>query len=151
MGKKYTVGFVFNHDCTKVLMIKKNGGPYPGMYNGVGGHLEPTDPSPQQGFAREVGEEAGIQIWTPRLLTTMEFPNGVQLHVLYTKLAYESEESDVPEQCNEGSLHWFEIKDGAIDLPINETAGEGNIPYFIYYSLYEMGCITDYPKRVFIE
>lgn len=61
--KEYSLGFIFNNDKNKVLLIKKKRPvEQAGLYNGIGGKKEPTDPSIEHCFIREVQEEAGIDL-----------------------------------------------------------------------------------------
>lgn len=58
--ERYTVVFLFNFDCSKVLLRKKNHGPgsVKGRLNGLGGKL--LDELPEVGAARELAEESGL-------------------------------------------------------------------------------------------
>lgn len=61
--KEYSLGFIFNHDRSKILLIKKNRPiEQAGLYNGIGGKREPTDFSIEHCFIREVKEEADIDL-----------------------------------------------------------------------------------------
>lgn len=61
--KEYSLGFIFNHDKSKVLLIKKNRPiEQAGLYNGIGGKKELSDLSIEHCFLREVQEEAGINL-----------------------------------------------------------------------------------------
>lgn len=59
---KYTVGFLFDEKAKRIVLIKKNK-PYwqKGLYNGVGGKIEPNE-SPEQCIIREFKEETGVLI-----------------------------------------------------------------------------------------
>ncbi len=60
--KNYVVGFLFDDEMRRVLLIHKNHGPrcVVGLWNGVGGHIEPGE-SPYQAMIREFEEEAGVR------------------------------------------------------------------------------------------
>lgn len=63
--KEYSLGFIFNHDKSQVLLIKKNRPvEQAGLYNGIGGKRESSDFSIEHCFLREVQEEAGINLTT---------------------------------------------------------------------------------------
>lgn len=58
----YCVGFIFNKDLTKVLLVKKNRGPecVKNKLNGIGGKIEKTDSFPLNAISRECLEETGL-------------------------------------------------------------------------------------------
>lgn len=60
----FVLGFVFNSDCTKVLLVlKKRPLWMKGRINGIGGHIE-DDESPIQAMHREYKEETDMaQVW----------------------------------------------------------------------------------------
>jgi 8-oxo-dGTP diphosphatase len=61
---KYVVGLYFDNDW--VLLIRKERPAWQkGMYNGVGGHIEPGE-KPVEAMRREFREEAGIDIGEER-------------------------------------------------------------------------------------
>lgn len=59
----YCVGFIFNEDLTKVLLVKKNRGPecVKNRLNGIGGKIE-KDESGDEAIIRECMEETGLKI-----------------------------------------------------------------------------------------
>lgn len=60
--KTYVLGFAFNHDKTKILLIKKNRPQVQaGYFNGIGGKIEIYDLTPLHSMVREFVEETGIQ------------------------------------------------------------------------------------------
>lgn len=60
--KKYVTGFCFNMEMTQVVLIKKNQPDWQkGLYNGVGGKIEPDEES-SAAMQREFLEEAGLNI-----------------------------------------------------------------------------------------
>ncbi len=66
--KKYVVGFLFNQNASKVVLIKKiNPAWQNGYFNGVGGKVE-KDEQPVDAMSREFLEETGVLIpvneWT---------------------------------------------------------------------------------------
>jgi 8-oxo-dGTP diphosphatase len=69
--KHYTLGFLFNLDCSRVLLICKNRPDWQaGRYNGIGGRIETErDESSEAAMAREFREETNLYIaehlWEP--------------------------------------------------------------------------------------
>lgn len=60
--KQYVLGFCFNTDGTRVVLIRKNKPEWQaGFLNGVGGKLEHSDPTIFGAMAREFAEETGVQ------------------------------------------------------------------------------------------
>lgn len=58
----YTLGFAFNKEMNRVILIKKNRPSWQaGLLNGVGGKVESWDASPPAAQAREFREETGIE------------------------------------------------------------------------------------------
>src|SRR5690242_4185314 len=58
---KYILGFAFNRDKSKVLLIKKNRPQWQaGFFNGIGGKIEDFDASTADAMVREFREETGI-------------------------------------------------------------------------------------------
>lgn len=61
--QEYTIGFMFTDNMEQVLLLLKNHGPQcvVGRWNGIGGHIEPTDADPMACQIREFQEETGIE------------------------------------------------------------------------------------------
>lgn len=65
-GKKYVLGFAFNDDKSKIVLIRKNRPEWQkGKLNGVGGKIEEYDADAYAAMCREFKEEAGIDT-TPK-------------------------------------------------------------------------------------
>lgn len=79
----FTLCFLLNGD--DVLMLLRRFPPNQGLWNGVGGHIEPGE-TPKQAVIREVAEETGYSIQNPRfsgLLTWDGFeipPGGIAIY-----------------------------------------------------------------------
>ncbi len=57
---KYVLGFLFNHDLSKVVLIQKTKPAWQnGLFNGVGGKVEPGEIA-DQAMIREFQEETGV-------------------------------------------------------------------------------------------
>ncbi len=79
----FTLCFLLNGD--DILMMHRNFPPNQGLWNGVGGHIEPGE-TPRQAIIREVAEETGFTISDPQfagLLTWDGFeipPGGIAIY-----------------------------------------------------------------------
>ena len=108
----FTLCFLLNGD--DVLMLHRRFPPNEGLWNGVGGHIEPGE-TPRQAIIREVAEETGYIIEDPKfsgLLTWDGFeipPGGI---VMFT--------AEVPKRGfinnHEGDLAW-KLRDWACSSP----------------------------------
>lgn len=102
---RYTLCFLTRGET--VLMLHRRFPPNRGLWNGVGGRLEPGE-TPLRGALREVEEETGFRLesLTPRGILTWEgfetLPGGLYL---FTAEAPAGE----PRQNNEGDLAWQPI------------------------------------------
>lgn len=74
---EYVVGFALD-DTGRVALIEKNRPAWQaGKLNGIGGHIEETDPHPLAAMRREFLEETGAFVGPWDLFATMEFPAAV--------------------------------------------------------------------------
>ncbi|HMX20803.1 MAG TPA: 8-oxo-dGTP diphosphatase [Anaerolineales bacterium] len=101
------------------LMIHRNKRPndiHEGKWNGLGGKFEKGE-SPEECVIREVWEESGLTLRTPRLHGTLTFANFKGNHwYVFVFTAHEFEGKllqDVPE----GSLEWVP-NEKILDLPL---------------------------------
>jgi len=99
---RYTLCFLTRGE--QVLLLHRRNPPNQGLWNGVGGHIEPGE-SPLASVLREVYEETGYPLRSARyagLLTWEGFetpPGGLYL---FTAPAPAGE----PRECSEGVLAW---------------------------------------------
>jgi 8-oxo-dGTP diphosphatase len=71
-----TLGYVLSADRKSVLMVHRNARPSDhayGKYNGLGGKLEPGEDL-AAGMAREIREEAGIEVTSLQFRGTLSWP-----------------------------------------------------------------------------
>jgi 8-oxo-dGTP diphosphatase len=107
--------FVFAGD--RVLLLRGAAGKkiWPGLYNGLGGHVERSE-SIQAAAEREIFEEAGLRVSQLRLrgVVTIDTgaPAGIGLFV-FTALAVDG----ALRASDEGSLEWVPLS-GVRDLPV---------------------------------
>jgi len=81
---KYTVVFIFNISCTKVMVILKNRPEWQrGCFNGIGGHMELNE-TPKQSIQREIFEETNLCI-DPENLKLFHVLNPPKVKVYFFK------------------------------------------------------------------
>lgn len=102
----------------RTLMVfrnKKAGDIHAGKWNGLGGKFEPGE-TPEACVIREVWEESGLEIRSPRLHGLLMFPGfkGNDWYVfVFTATDFHGELSDSPE----GELRWIP-DDELVNLPL---------------------------------
>ena len=118
---KLNVIWIFNSSADKVLMCKRRKEPYQGLYNLVGGKVEPEE----DGLAaacRELEEETGIT--NIKLCHLMDFTyflsSRCQIEVYVGRLTHE-----VKVRGDENELAWIDIHEDFFDT--NRFAGDGNL------------------------
>ncbi len=101
----YTLGFIFNHTKTSVLLIQKNRPDWQkGKVNGIGGHIEKGE-EPINSFIREVREETGIELNTTHVQFVGYIQSPESLVHVYTTL-YDGEKNTVSSRTDE-KVAWF--------------------------------------------
>ena len=111
--KRYTVGFLFTPDLSRVLLIHKIAPEWQkGKLNGLGGKMEP-DESPKACFVREIEEESGIKL-ASKSVKKMGLLKGSAWRVYVFTAIFEGEVFE-PKTFEKEKLEWFETK----NLPSN--------------------------------
>ena len=121
--KGYNVVWVFNQERDRVLMCLRRKDPYKGLYNLVGGKIEPGESSPDAAY-RELREETGIDRDDIDLLRLMDFvyhqEDACRVEVWAGTL-----KRDIIPSGDENELHWLALDENFFDM--GRFAGEGNI------------------------
>jgi len=107
--RKYVLGFVFNDDLTKVLLIKKLRPSWQaGKHNGIGGKIEDGE-TPYEAMIREAKEESNIdtEYWSWLHVGDM---SGIDWKVIIYVTRHQGEEYDA-ESLTDEEIGWFDIKD----------------------------------------
>lgn len=114
-----TLAYVFDRDHQSVLMVHRNARPgdeHLGKYNGLGGKLEP-DEDVVSGVARELREEAAIEVTSMRLRGTVSWPgfgaNGEDW--LGFVFLVDGWTGTPPPANEEGTLSWVALADVLAD------------------------------------
>jgi 8-oxo-dGTP diphosphatase len=93
---------------------------FPGMYNGIGGHIE-HDEDPMHGALREITEETGLKVRDLRLCGVSNIDAGQDTGIMLFIFSAIAESRDFVENTEhlEGTLHWIPI----------EQVFNGSLPY----------------------
>jgi 8-oxo-dGTP diphosphatase len=117
----YNVIWIFNKSADKVLFCKRHKEPYKGLYNLVGGKIEPNENSLTAAY-RELREETSID--DIKLVHIMDFTyfqnDACRVEVFFGKLT-----ADVNVCGDEKELVWLDVNENFFDM--SRFAGEGNI------------------------
>lgn len=120
---EYTLGFAFNEEMNRVILIKKNRPSWQaGLLNGVGGEVESFDASPVAAQVREFREETGIETTTAewKLFASLNGENFV-VDCFWTTLEYdrfEDYESITDEVVAQYRVHQLLGRDTCPNVPM---------------------------------
>jgi len=95
---------------SKYLLLhrtKKKNDMHQGKYVGLGGKFEPGE-SPEECVTREVYEESGLRVKSPRLRSIMTFPGFANDEDWYVFLFTVTDFAGEIQPCPEGGLVWVE-------------------------------------------
>lgn len=123
---KVNIIIIFNQNEDKVLMCLRKKDPYKGLYNFVGGKLEPDENDLDAAY-RELFEETSITKADINLVRLMDFNyymSNIELQVYVGKLV---EDVVTIEEVNK--LVWIDTKENFFDY--KKFAGEGNIGHMM--------------------
>ena len=121
--KGYNVVWVFNQERDRVLMCLRRKDPYKGLYNLVGGKIEPGESSPDAAW-RELREETGIDRDDIDLLRLMDFVYH-QEDACRVEVWAGTFQRDITPHGDENELQWLALDENFFDM--GRFAGEGNI------------------------
>lgn len=122
----YNVVAVFSHDKSQMLMCERKKDPYKGLYNMVGGKIEPGE----DGYAaayRELFEESGITKADIRLVHLMDF--SYPLDDCYVEVYAGRLVNEVNLREEKNPLLWLSADENYFDM--SRFAGEGNIGHIM--------------------
>ena len=115
--------WVYNPARDRVLMCLRRKAPYKGLFNLVGGKIEPGESSPDAAY-RELREETGIDRDDIDLLRLMDFvyhqEDACRVEVWAGTL-----KRDIIPSGDENELKWLALDENFFDM--GRFAGEGNI------------------------
>ena len=126
MKQGYNCIVVVAPEGDRWLMCKRRKDPYLGLYNLVGGKIEPGEPSEAAAF-RELNEETGLtrqQIPLTQLMT-FDYPlDGCWVEIWAGQLI-----SPAEVHGDENDLCWMPLNENFFDM--KKYAGEGNIGHIL--------------------
>ncbi len=128
--KHLNCSVVFNKDKDKVLFCKRSKEPYKGLYNFVGGKVEPGE-QPFSAAYRELWEETGIGRADILLFRLMDFTYYKQDFVLEIYVGQLQGEVQLKEEVN--PLEWLPLSESFVDR--EKFAGDQNIAHIINMAL----------------
>ena len=130
MEKVYNCTVIFNKTRDSVLFCKRIKDPYKGLYNFVGGKVEPGEESEDAAY-RELEEETGItkqQIRLYRLMDIRYYYQDCDLELYVGQL-----EEDVTLKEETNPLIWLSLDEDFADK--DRFAGEQNIAHIMNVAL----------------
>lgn len=140
-----TVGFIFNHDLTQVLLIRKNRPAWQkGKLNGIGGNSDPLkdkDPGYVQinydkSFIREAKEETGLLLDMKKLMHIGFMGKGKKREQTIEIYAYRLNKSQVPKQQTDETITWF----SPLHLPL--TLCVPDVLFLVPYAKHVLNCMS---------
>ncbi|MCL1914468.1 MAG: NUDIX domain-containing protein [Eubacteriaceae bacterium] len=129
----YNLVWVFNQQKDKVLMCKRHKDPYLGLYNLLGGKIEPGE-SGLDSAKRELWEEAGI------LSIDLVHLMDLTYHLLdscYIQVYFGFLDGENHGEGDEKELVWMDVAEDFFDM--DRFAGEGNIGHIYQIILQNTG------------
>lgn len=122
----YNCIMVYNQQKDRLLFCKRMKDPYEGMYNLVGGKIEPGEDGLQAAY-RELEEETGITPADIELFHMMDFTYYNQNCCV--EIYVGTLQRDVPLRAETHPLCWLSLQEDFFDL--QRFAGEGNIGHMV--------------------
>jgi 8-oxo-dGTP diphosphatase len=126
-----TLGYVFDRRRSAVLMVHRNARPgdeHLGKWNGLGGKLE-SDEDVVSGMARELREEAEIDVVSMRLRATVSWPGFGPNGEDWFGFVFVVDEwtGNPPERNDEGVLRWVPLQT-LLDACVAGSEAEAALP-----------------------
>jgi|DewCreStandDraft_3_1066083.scaffolds.fasta_scaffold10601_1 8-oxo-dGTP diphosphatase len=102
----------FIRDGGRVLLIRRTHPPNAGMFNAIGGKIEPEE-DPYEACLREVEEETGLRLQevTLRAIVTVLVEETRDRWILFTYTAERPKDQEVLDSSPEGPLQWIPLEE----------------------------------------
>ena len=127
----YNVIAVVNEDLSAWLMCKRLKEPYKGLYNLVGGHIEPGEKGMDAAY-RELFEETGITRDDIILTHLMDYKFYMDDCYVETYVGKLNKEVDI--HGDENELHWMDFDENYFNSA--KFAGEGSLGHILEHIQY---------------
>lgn len=121
---------IFNAEKDKILCCKRTKDPYKGLYNFVGGKVEPGEASVHAAY-RELNEETGISERDIKLFRLMDMTYYVDKLVLEIYVGQLTTKPALTEEIN--PLVWLPLTEDFTDM--NRFAGEQDMAHIVNIAL----------------
>lgn len=122
----YNCILVYNKEKSKILFCKRIKNPYEGLYNLVGGKIEPNEDGFHAAY-RELEEETGITMNEIRLHHMMDFTYYNQNCKVEVYVGVLEKEVEIRQELH--PLYWLDATEDFFDQ--TRFAGEGNIGHML--------------------
>ena len=122
----YNLIVLYDRSCEHILMCKRRKDPYLGLYNLIGGKIEPDENHLDAAY-RELQEESGVDKSDVDLIHLMDFTYYLQ--DCYVEVYAGRLKQDVSVFGDENDLFWSGLNHDFFDMAF--YAGEGNIGHII--------------------
>lgn len=122
----YNLIVLYDPSCEHILMCRRRKEPYYGLYNLVGGKIEPGENHLEAAY-RELFEETGVGKDCVDLVHLMDFTYYLQ--DCYVEVYAGRLKKEVSVFGDENELFWSDLNHDFFDLKL--YAGEGNIGHII--------------------
>jgi 8-oxo-dGTP diphosphatase len=137
-----TLCFITHGDDLLLMERARHKRAFPGMYNGIGGHIERNE-APAASALREIREETGLTVQNLTLRGISHIDSGQSIGIMLFIFTAESDSREVVAN-DEGTLHWVPLNElGTVplveDLPLllprlyGEKRGSGIFDVRVYY------------------
>lgn len=137
---RMNVLLVLRHDGQAILMCKRNKPPYKGLYNLVGGKVEPGETEEDAAY-RELREETGITRADIRLVPLIDFIYYLEDCRLTSYAGRLAQPVEV--RGEENPLLWVSVEENFFDM--TRFAGLGNIGHMLAIARAHLGDIVPPP------
>ena len=127
MKYNYNLIAVFDQPAENLLFCLRRKNPYKGLYNFVGGHIEPGETGPEAAY-RELREETGITEADIELhsVMTLDYPlDSIHMEAYAGRL-----NKSVEVRGDENDLCWLPLTEDFFDR--TRFAGNGNLGHIIW-------------------
>lgn len=121
---------VFNAAKDKILLCKRTKDPYKGLYNFVGGKVEPGESSEQAAY-RELQEETGISERGIELFRLMDLTYYIDNLVIEIYVGRLNRDTELIEETN--PLIWMPLTENFADM--ERFAGEQDMAHIVNIAL----------------